>query len=301
MLRGSSQIQLSQLDISPALQAGALEAQAAVNLSSSINQAVKDFTDKQEEKKQKKMTIAALEELVPGMSKEFYTAAAGNKDLQSSLIDAQVARQKAEDERLTQGAYYLSQFPQEQRRAVAEELGLPLPPEPEVQEVIPFDVEGFETRIIGTGDERLAEQLEAIKQNPDNPQNATALELLGMPVDAIPSYLESLKAARTEELVTTPTDEVTEVTTEVPTEQTLGDVAAQEVSELPSNIAGLPVDAISALLNLARPESQKYRTQFTPDAPIEPTLGSEQLRRLGPSIQQNILVPTLKALGFIER
>ena len=122
-----------------------------------------------------------------------------------------------------------------------------------------------------------------------------------MPADAIPSYLESLKAARTKELADTPTDEVTEVATEVPTEQTLGDVAAQEVSELPSNIAGLPVDAISALLNLVRPESQQYRTQFTPDAPIEPTLGSEQLRRLGPSIQQNILVPTLKALGFIER
>lgn len=301
MLRGSSPIRLSQLDISPALQAGALEAQAAVNLSSSINQAVKDFTDKQEEKKQKKMTIAALEELVPGMSKEFYTAAAGNKDLQSSLIDAQVARQKAEDERLTQGAYYLSQFPLEQRRAVAEELGLPLPPEPEVPEVIPFDVEGFETRIIGTGDERLAEQLEAIKQNPDNPQNATALELLGMPADAIPSYLESLKAARTAELGEVKTEVTTEVPTEVPTEQTLGDVVAQEVSDLPSNIAGLPVDAISALLNLVRPESTRYRTQFTPDAPIEPTLGSEQLRRLGPSIQQNILVPTLKALGFIER
>ena len=151
--------------------------------------------------------------------------------------------------------------------------------------------------------EKLAEQLEAIKQNPDNPQNATALELLGMPADAIPSYLESLKAARTEALVTpTSTDEITEVATEVPTEQTLGDVAAQEVSELPSNIAGLPVDAISAFLNLlGRPESQKYRTQFTPDAPVEPILGSEQLRRLGPSIQEKYLVPTLKALGFIER
>tara|TARA_Y100000004_G_scaffold78005_1_gene87792 strand:- start:3851 stop:4747 length:897 start_codon:yes stop_codon:yes gene_type:complete len=298
MLRGSSPIRLSQLDISPAIQAGALEQQAAANLASSVNEAVKDFTDKQEEKKQKKMTIAALEELVPGMSKEFYKAAAGNKDLQSSLIDAQVAKQKAEDQKLTQGAYYLSQFPLEQRETLARSLGLPLPPEPEI---LPFDIEGFETRIIGSGDKRLAEQLEVIKQNPDNPQNATALELLGMPADAIPSYLESLKAARTKELTDTSTDEVTEVVTEVPKEQTLGDVVAQEVSELPSNIAGLPVDAISALLNLVRPESTQYRTQFTPDAPIEPTLGSEQLRRLGPSLNQNILVPTLKALGFIER
>jgi hypothetical protein len=208
MLRGSTPIQLQQLDISPALQAGALEQQAAVNLASGINDAIKNFTEKQEEKKQKKMTISALEELVPGMSKEFYTAAAGNKDLQSSLIDAEVARKKAEDQRLTQGAYYLSQFPQEQREDLAEELGLPLPPEPEV---IPFDIEGFETRIIGTGNEKLAEQLEAIKQNPDNPQNATALELLGMPADTIPSYLESLKATRTEALVTpTPTIEVPE-------------------------------------------------------------------------------------------
>jgi len=208
MLRGSTPIQLQQLDISPAIQAGALEQQAAVNLASGINDAIKNFTEKQEEKKQKKMTISALEELVPGMSKEFYTAAAGNKDLQSSLIDAEVARKKAEDQRLTQGAYYLSQFPQEQREDLAEELGLPLPPEPEV---LPFDIGGFETRIIGTGDERLSEQLEAIKQNPDNPLNVQALELLGMPADVIPSYLESLKATRTEALVTpTPTIEVPE-------------------------------------------------------------------------------------------
>jgi hypothetical protein len=299
MLRGSTPIQLSQLDISPAIQAGALEQQAAVNLAGSINEAVKDFTDKQEEKKQKKMTIAALEELVPGMSKEFYTAAAGNKDLQSSLIDAQVARKKAEDQRIAQGAYYLSQFPQEQRKDIAEELGLPLPPEPEV---LPFDIEGFETRITGAGNKKLAEQLEAIKQNPDNPQNATALELLGMPADAIPSYLESLKAARTEELVTPTPTPTEQVVSEVPTEQTVGDVVTQEVSELPSNVAGLPVDTIAFLLNLLnRPESTQFKTQFSPDAPIEPTLGSEQLRKLGPSIQENILVPTLKALGFIER
>ena len=302
MLRGSSPITLSQLDISPAIQAGALEAQAAVNLSSSINQAVKDFTDKQEEKKQKKMTIAALEELVPGMSKEFYTAAAGNKDLQSSLIDAQVARQKAEDERLTQGAYYLSQFPQEQRRAVAEELGLPLPPEPEVPEVIPFDVEGFETRIIGTGDERLAEQLEAIKQNPDNPQNATALELLGMPVDAIPSYLESLKAARTEELVEpTPTEEVV---TEEPKDSVAESVLYSPIVEAPfklgADVLGQFVDVPSALLNIAKPESKKYKTVYTPDAPITPSLGSEGLKQILSRTRESLIVPTLKALGFIE-
>ena len=299
MLRGSSPITLSQLDISPAIQAGALEQQAAVNLASSVNQAVKDFTDKQEEKKQKKMTISALEELVPGMSKEFYTAAAGNKDLQSSLIDAQVARQKAEDQRITQGAYYLSQFPQEQRKDIAEELGLPLPPEPEV---LPFDIEGFETRIIGTGNEKLAEQLEAIKQNPDNPQNATALELLGMPADTIPSYLESLKAARTEALVTpTPTEEAV---TEEPDDSVAENVLYSPVVEAPlklgADVLGQFVDVPAALMNLAKPESKKYKTVYTPDAPVTPSLGSEGLKQILSRTRESLIVPTLKALGFIE-
>ena len=299
MLRGSSPITLSQLDISPAIQAGALEQQAAVNLASSVNQAVKDFTDKKEEKKQKKMTISALEELVPGMSKEFYTAAAGNKDLQSSLIDAQVARQKAEDQRITQGAYYLSQFPQEQRKDIAEELGLPLPPEPEV---LPFDIEGFETRIIGTGNEKLAEQLEAIKQNPDNPQNATALELLGMPADTIPSYLESLKAARTEALVTpTPTEEAV---TEEPDDSVAENVLYSPVVEAPlklgADVLGQFVDVPAALMNLAKPESKKYKTVYTPDAPVTPSLGSEGLKQILSRTRESLIVPTLKALGFIE-
>lgn len=63
MLRGSSPITLSQLDISPAIQAGALEAQAAVNLASSINQAVQDFQAKQEEKKQDKIGIKAIQNM----------------------------------------------------------------------------------------------------------------------------------------------------------------------------------------------------------------------------------------------
>ena len=72
MLRGSSPITLSQLDISPAIQAGALEQQAAVNLSSSINQAVQDFQAKQQEKEQKKMTANALRQFVPGLGEECY-------------------------------------------------------------------------------------------------------------------------------------------------------------------------------------------------------------------------------------
>ena len=63
MLRGSTPIQLSQLDISPAIQAGALEQQAAVNLAGSINQAIQDFQAKQEEKKQDKIGIKAIQNM----------------------------------------------------------------------------------------------------------------------------------------------------------------------------------------------------------------------------------------------
>lgn len=67
MLRGSSPIQLSQLDISPAIQAGALEAQAAVNLASSVNQAVQDFQAKQQEKEMTKMRAQTIEQFLPNL------------------------------------------------------------------------------------------------------------------------------------------------------------------------------------------------------------------------------------------
>jgi hypothetical protein len=86
MLRGSSPIRLSQLDISPAIQAGALEQQAAVNLSSSINQAVENFQAKQEEKKQKEMTVSALRSFVPGLSEDLYKAAASDKSVRDNLM-----------------------------------------------------------------------------------------------------------------------------------------------------------------------------------------------------------------------
>ena len=76
MLRGSSPIQLSQLDISPAIQAGALEQQAAVNLSSSINQAIQNFQVKQEEKEQEKIGISAIQSMLgiddPNVAKAVY-------------------------------------------------------------------------------------------------------------------------------------------------------------------------------------------------------------------------------------
>jgi hypothetical protein len=86
MLRGSTPIRLSQLDISPAIQAGALEQQAAVNLAGSINQAVQNFQAKQQEKEQKKMTANALRQFVPGLSEDLYKAAANDDSVKDSLM-----------------------------------------------------------------------------------------------------------------------------------------------------------------------------------------------------------------------
>ena len=99
MLRGSSPIRLSQLDISPAIQAGALEQQAAVNLASSVNQAVLDFQAKQQEKEQKKMTANALRQFVPGLGEEVYSAIAKDPQILKSMSDItniQAAQQEQE-------------------------------------------------------------------------------------------------------------------------------------------------------------------------------------------------------------
>ena len=85
MLRGSSPIQLSQLDISPAIQAGALEQQAAVNLASSVNQAVLDFQAKQQEKEQKKMTANALRQFVPGLGEDIQCYCKGPTDIEINV------------------------------------------------------------------------------------------------------------------------------------------------------------------------------------------------------------------------
>jgi hypothetical protein len=207
-----------------------LEQQAAVSLASSINQAVKDFTDKQEEKKQKKMTISALEELVPGMSKEFYVAASTDKDLRNSLIDAEEARKRAEAERIGQGGYYLQQFPIEQRPQIAKELGLPYAEAPEAVDtdvipadgvtppVIDFDIEGFEFKV--SENPRYKQLLDQIKRDPNNPDSAKALEglakKLNISTDFIPSYLEYLKQPTPTEMLI----EEDEVTVSEPQEAT---------------------------------------------------------------------------------
>jgi hypothetical protein len=76
MLRGSTSIQLSQLDISPAIQAGALEQQAAVNLAGSVNQAIQNFQVKKEQKEQEKIGISAIQNMLgiddPNVAKAVY-------------------------------------------------------------------------------------------------------------------------------------------------------------------------------------------------------------------------------------
>ena len=92
MLRGSSQIQLSQLDISPALQAGALEAQAAVNLAGSINKTIQEFQQKKIEKEEKAANISAIQNMLD-LDKETATALVKNPDL-VSLVKQQREQQR---------------------------------------------------------------------------------------------------------------------------------------------------------------------------------------------------------------
>ena len=99
MLRGSSPIQLSQLDITPALQASALEQKAAATLAAGIDQGIKNFESKKEEKKQKEMTVSLLKQYMPGYDDDAYKALAGDKDLRNNFFDFVGAQSKAQAER----------------------------------------------------------------------------------------------------------------------------------------------------------------------------------------------------------
>ena len=92
MLRGSSPITLSQLDISPAIQAGALEQQAAVNLAGSINKTIQEFQQKKIEKEEKAANISAIQNMLD-LDKETATALVKNPDLVS------LVKQQREQER----------------------------------------------------------------------------------------------------------------------------------------------------------------------------------------------------------
>ena len=87
MLRGSTPIQLSQLDITPAIQAAALEQQAAVNLATGIQQGIQNFQAKKEEKKQQQMTASLLKQYLPGADDQAVNALARDKDLRNNFFD----------------------------------------------------------------------------------------------------------------------------------------------------------------------------------------------------------------------
>jgi hypothetical protein len=95
MLRGSSPIQLSQLDISPAIQAGALEAQAAVNLTGSINKTIQEFQQKKIEKEEKAANISAIQNMLD-LDKETATALVKNPDLVSLVKQQREQEREAE-------------------------------------------------------------------------------------------------------------------------------------------------------------------------------------------------------------
>ena len=84
--RGSSPIRLSQLDVTPMVQAAQMTEAAKVNLSNSIGQSVLKFQEKQQEKKQKEITINALKEFAPGLDDAMYKAAANDPEVKESLL-----------------------------------------------------------------------------------------------------------------------------------------------------------------------------------------------------------------------
>jgi hypothetical protein len=117
MLRGSTPIRLSQLDISPAIESGALEQQAIVNMYSGIQQGIQNFQDKQEKKQQNEMTVNALKQFVPGLGDDVYKAISKDPQILKSMGDIaniQQARQEQEiiqreDERMLQQRDILEQ------------------------------------------------------------------------------------------------------------------------------------------------------------------------------------------------
>ena len=94
MLRGSSPIRLSQLDVAPIVQAAQVAEAADVNLSNAVNQSILNFTQKQEQKKQEKIAISSIQNLLgiddPNLAKSVY------KD--EIVRDAYIAKQQSDAE-----------------------------------------------------------------------------------------------------------------------------------------------------------------------------------------------------------
>jgi len=70
MLKGSTPIQLQQLNISPAIQAGALEQQAIAGMSSALQTSILEFAQKQEEKRVKRERDAQIDAFLPNLLKQ---------------------------------------------------------------------------------------------------------------------------------------------------------------------------------------------------------------------------------------
>lgn len=98
--RGVSPVRLSQLDVRPAVEAAQMVAAAKANLNSSIGQSVLKFQEKQQEKKQKEMTINALKSFAPGLDDAMYKAAANDPEVKKNLL--LFGREQATQVKITQ-------------------------------------------------------------------------------------------------------------------------------------------------------------------------------------------------------
>lgn len=67
MLQGSTPVQLAQLDISPAIRAGALEQQGIQQMASGLQTAILEFSQKQEEKRVKRERDAQIDSFLPSL------------------------------------------------------------------------------------------------------------------------------------------------------------------------------------------------------------------------------------------
>ena len=101
MLRGSSPIRLSQLDVAPIVQAAQVAEAADVNLSNAVNQSILDFTKKQEQKKQEKIAISSIQNMLgiddPNLAKSIYKdEIVRDAFFQKQKSDANLIRQQRE-------------------------------------------------------------------------------------------------------------------------------------------------------------------------------------------------------------
>ena len=101
MLKGSSPIRLSQLDVAPIVQAAQVAEAADVNLSNAVNQSILNFTQKQEQKKQEKIAISSIQNMLgiddPNLAKSIYKdEIVRDAFFQKQKSDANLIRQQRE-------------------------------------------------------------------------------------------------------------------------------------------------------------------------------------------------------------